>query len=167
MADDPDAPRGGAVGGMARMLALLGGAALLATAALSTWSVVQRWLTRQPVPGDFELVSLGSGIAVFGFLAYGTWTRSNILVDTFTTWLPRRAAQAVDAFWTLVWAGAAALLAERLLRGAVETRTSGTTTMVLGLPTWWAVALGSLGFAATAVAALWWAVRLGRGGAER
>jgi TRAP-type C4-dicarboxylate transport system permease small subunit len=115
------------------------------------------------VPGDFELVSLGSGLAVMGFLAHGTLRRTNILVDSFTGWLPRRVIRAMDAFWTLVWMGVATVLAERLFVGARELLRSGTTTMVLGLPTWWAVGLGALGFAATALAAGYWALRLARG----
>ena len=55
---------------------------LLGIALLTCWSVVQRWLTAQPVPGDFELVSIGSGVAVLGFLAWGTVRRANILVDS-------------------------------------------------------------------------------------
>ena len=110
-----------------------------------------------------ELVSLGSGVAVLGFLAWGTVRRASILVDTFTGWLPRRATALIDAFWMLVWAAVAALLAERLLQGARETLSSGTTTMVLGLPTWWAVGAGALAFAATALAALAWLPRLLRG----
>ena len=77
--------------------------------------------------------------------------------------MPRRVAGAVDAFWALAWAATAALLAERLLRGALDTLGSGTTTMVLGLPTWWAVGLGALAFAAAALAALAWVPRLFRG----
>jgi TRAP-type C4-dicarboxylate transport system permease small subunit len=165
MPEQPAPPRG-PVARLAAGLALVGGAVLLAMALLTTWSVLQRWITRQPVPGDFELVSLGSGLAVVGFLAYGTLMRTNIVVDSFTGWLPRGVTRAVDGVWMLVWAAAAAVLAERLLLGARETLRSGTTTMVLGLPTWWAVGLGALGFAAAALAALYWAARLlsGRGG---
>jgi TRAP-type C4-dicarboxylate transport system permease small subunit len=154
---------GGLIGRLGGLFALGGGVVLLGIALLTCWSVVQRWLTAQPVPGDFELVSLGSGVAVLGFLAWGTVRRASIVVDTFTGWLPRRAAGAVDAFWTLVWAGAAALLAERLFQGARETLRSGTTTMVLGLPTWWAVGVGALAFAAAALAALSLVPRLLRG----
>ena len=158
MSDAPPRPPGAAAR-LGAVLALAGGTALLGVALLTCWSVAQRWLTSRPVPGDFELVSLGSGVAVLGFLAWGTVRRSNIIVDSFTGWLPRRATGAMDAFWTLVWAAAAALLAERLLQGARETLASGTTTMVLGLPTWWAVGLGALGFAAAALAALAWLLR--------
>jgi TRAP-type C4-dicarboxylate transport system permease small subunit len=162
MADGPAPPRG-PVARLARMLALAGGAVLLATALLTTYSVVQRWLTAQPVPGDFELVSLGAGLSVMGFLAYGTLMRSNILVDSFSGWLPRRVTDLIDAFWMLVWVEVAALLAERLSVGAREMLRSGTTTMVLGLPTWWAVGVGALAFAATALAALASVPRLLRG----
>lgn len=158
----PTTPHG-ATARLGGALALAGGAVLLGIALLTCWSVAQRWLTSQPVPGDFELVSLGSGVAVFGCLAWGTVRRASILVDSFTGWLPRRATGAMDAFWMLVWAATAALLAERLLQGARETLASGTTTMVLGLSTWWAVGLGALAFAATVPAALAWVPRLLRG----
>ena len=160
----PPPPPPDATARAASVLGLAGGALLLAVALLTCWSVAQRFLTSQPVPGDFELVSIGSGVSVLLFLAWGTARRASIVVDTFTAWLPRRATAAIDAFWTLVWAAAAALLAERLLQGARETFASGTTTMVLGLPTWWAVGLGALAFAATALAALASMPRLLRGG---
>jgi TRAP-type C4-dicarboxylate transport system permease small subunit len=158
-ATEPAPPRG-PVARVAAGLAFAGGAVLLAVAGLTTASVLKRWLTSQPIPGDFELVSLGAGLTVMGFLAHGTLMRTNILVDSFTTWLPRRVTRAIDAAWMLVWCGVAAVLAERLLVGARDTLASGTTTMVLGLPTWWAVGLGAACFATTAAAALYWALRL-------
>jgi len=160
---EPASPPGGAIARLGLGLALAGGAILLGLAGLVTWSVLQRWLIGAPIPGDFELVSLGSGLAVFGFLAYGTLMRANILVDSFTQGLPARLRQGVDAAWMLLWAGVLAVLAVQLGRGAIETRGNGTTTMVLGLPTWWAMLLGALGFAAAALAALYWTARLGRG----
>ena len=163
MGDAPPPAPHGAVAQFGGALALAGGALLLGIALLTCWSVAQRWLTSQPVPGDFELVSLGSGVAVLAFLAWGTVRRASILVDSFTAWLPRRVVSAMDAFWMLVWAATAALLAERLLQGARETLASATTTMVLALPTWWAVGFGALAFAATALAAFAWLPRLLRG----
>lgn len=139
----------------ARILALAGGAALLSAALLTCVSVLLRWLTSQPVRGDFELVSLGSGLAVLGFLAWGTVQRANIFVDSFTGWLPARLNGIVDAFWSLVWAAAALLIAERMARGAWETWASGTRTIgLLGIPYWWAVGIGALCFALTGIAAL-------------
>ena len=148
----------------AAVLALLGGAVLLAAALLTTVSVTLRWFTSQPVKGDFELVSLGSGLAVLGFLAWATAQRANILVDSFTTWLPAWATAALDAFWSLVWAVATLLIAERMFQGALDTFRAGTRTMgLLALPYWWAVAVGSACFALTGLIALLAAPRLMRG----
>jgi TRAP-type C4-dicarboxylate transport system permease small subunit len=155
-------PRGLAVP-LATGLALAAGLVLLLAAGLSTASVLSRWILGQPIPGDFELVSIGSGLGAFGFLAYGTLARSNILVDTATTWLPVRLNRSIDAVWTLVWAVILLVLAERMAQGAVETLRSGTTTMVLGLSTWWAVGIGAACLGATALVALCWAGWLARG----
>jgi TRAP-type C4-dicarboxylate transport system permease small subunit len=158
-------PPRGPVATLARVLALAGGAVLMATALLTTTSVLLRWITDQPIRGDFELVSIGGGLAVMGFLAYGTLMRANILVDSFTTWLPARLLRWIDAFWMLVWAGCCALLAERVAVGAAETLASGTRTIgLLALPYWWAIGIGALCFAATALAALLWTWRLPRAG---
>lgn len=145
----------GLVPKIAAALALAGGAVLLATATLTTLSVLLRWLTGQPIKGDFELVSLGSGVAVLGFLAWGSVTRSNILVDSFTTWLPARANAVLDAFWSLAWAGTVLVIAERMARGALDSWANNMRTMgLLSLPFWWAIAFGALCFALAGIAAL-------------
>lgn len=149
---------------LARVLAFVGGASLLVAATVTTVSVLLRWLTSQPIRGDFEIVSIASGLGVVGFLAYGTLMRANILVDSFTTWLPRRVNGVIDAAWTLIWAALALWLAERLAVGALDTWRSGTRTIgLLAIPYWWAVGIGAVCFAATGLAALWWIPRLIRG----
>ncbi|MBR0680691.1 TRAP transporter small permease [Roseomonas eburnea] len=159
----PEPPRG-PIAHLATLFALGGGCLLLAVAVLTTVSVLLRWLTSQPVTGDVELVQIGGGLAVLGFLAYGTLMRANIFVDSFTTRLPRRLNQALDGFWNLVWGVAALVLAERMTVGAQEALFNRTTTFgLLGIPIWWAVAAGALGFAATGIAALHWSWRLARG----
>jgi TRAP-type C4-dicarboxylate transport system permease small subunit len=164
MSDHGEEPPGGAVGLLARALALAGGAVLIAAALLTTVSVLLRWATSQPIRGDFEMVSIGGGLAVMGFLAYGTLMRANILVDSFTGWLPTRARQAIDAVWMLVWVGCCALLAERMTVGALETLASGTRTIgLLALPYWWAIGICAFCFAATGLAGLPWVLRLLRG----
>lgn len=154
---------GGWIGWIIRLTAFVGGIALLASALLTTVSVLLRWTISQPIPGDFEMIAIGCGLAVAAFLGWGTLRRSNILVDSLTTFLPRRVTDAMDAFWMLVWAAIAFLLAERMTIGAIETFQNGTATMVLLLPTWWAVALGAFGLAIVVPAALLWAWRLAVG----
>lgn len=149
---------------LAERLALLGGLVLLATALLTVISVTSRWLAGQPVRGDFELVSLGSGVAVLSFLAWGSVTRANILVDSFTTWLPARVNGVIDAFWSLAWAAAALLIAARMWEGMFDTFRHGMRTMgLLALPYWWAIGIGALCFALTGVAAALAIPRLLRG----
>lgn len=160
---DAKAPRG-PVARLATGFAIAGGACLLGVAFLVSTSVLLRRLAGQPITGDIEMVQLGGGLAVLGFLAYGTLMRANIFVDSFTLWLPRRVTQAIDAFWNLVWGAVALVLAERMAVGASEALRSHTTTIgLLAVPIWWAIALGAACFAATGIAALYWVQRLARG----
>jgi len=139
----------------------MGGASLLVAGCVTTVSVLMRWLGGHPIKGDFEIVSIAAGVGVFGFLAYGTLARANIIVDSFTTWLPARVNGVLDAAWTLVWAAVMLWLAERVTIGAWDTWRSGTRTIgLLAIPYWWAVAIGALCFAATGLAALAWLPRL-------
>jgi TRAP-type C4-dicarboxylate transport system permease small subunit len=146
---------------IARALAFAGGASLLFAASVTTVSVLLRWTTSQPIRGDFEIVSIAAGVGVFGFLAHGTLMKANILVDSFTAWLPRSLNAAIDAAWTLVWAAVTLWLAERMAVGALDTLRSGTRTIgLLAIPYWWAIGVGALCFATTALVALWWVPRL-------
>lgn len=147
------------------MLAVAAGLLLLAAAALTVTSVLLRWITSQPVRGDFEMVSLGVGVAVLAFLPWGGLTRTHILVDSFTGWLPRRVLGLLDAFWSLALAAAFLVIAERMAQGAWETWKNGMRTIgLLALPYWWAVAIGAACFALAAIAALAWLPRLLRKG---
>ncbi len=139
--------------------------ALLGVAFMVSASVLLRWVAGAPIKGDIELVQIGGGLAVLGFLAQGTLMRANIFVDSFTTWLPARVNDAIDGFWNLVWGVVALVLAERMAVGAAEALASHTTTIgLLAVPLWWAIGLGAAGFAATGLAALYWVARLARGG---
>ena len=160
---DTQAPRG-PIARLATGFALASGLVLLAVALMVSASVLLRWLAGVPIKGDIELVQVGGGLAVLGFLAYGTLMRANIFVDSFTGWLPARLNQAIDGFWNLVWGVVALVLAERMGIGAIEALRSHTTTIgLLAVPLWWAIGLGAACFAATGLAALYWAQRLARG----
>jgi TRAP-type C4-dicarboxylate transport system permease small subunit len=157
-------PPAGAIAILARALAFLGGASLLVGGCVTTLSVLLRWTTDHPIRGDFEIVSIAAGIGIAGFLAYGTLMRANIIVDSFTTWLPPRITGLLDAFWMLVWAAVTLWLAERLVFGTWDIWRSGTRTIgLLAIPYWWAVGIVCLCFLATALAALLWVPRLLKG----
>ena len=123
-----------------RPLAIAGGLLMLAAAVMVTISVTMRWLTSQSVPGDIELVQIATALAVFTFLPLCQLHRGNIVVDTFTNWLPQAAQRGLDAFWDLVYAGMALVIAWRLVIGAYDTVSSNTVSMMLSLPVGWAIA---------------------------
>jgi TRAP-type C4-dicarboxylate transport system permease small subunit len=136
---------------LSEKVALAGGLILVAVAAMVTASVTIRspLIGGRGVPGDFELVQMGTAVAAFSYLALCQTRRGNIFVDTFTGWLPKRAQAALDALWDVAYSGAMALICWRLIIGAMGERASGTTTMVLGLPTW--IAIGACGLLAALV----------------
>jgi TRAP-type C4-dicarboxylate transport system permease small subunit len=146
--------RSGALDSLARVLAVLGGLLMLAVALLSTASVVLRWATTQPIQGDFEIVSIGGGLAVFLCLPWAQRCGANIMVDSFTTKAPGWFNRALDGLWSLVFGGVCVVLAWRMTLGAQDTIGSGTVSMVLSLPYGWAMALAAGCFAVTAVVAL-------------
>jgi TRAP-type C4-dicarboxylate transport system permease small subunit len=122
-------------------IAILGGLLSLCIAGLVVVSVIGRKFFDSPVNGDFEMVQMGTAVSIFSFLAYCQARRGNIVVDTFTTWLPRRATDFIDAFWDLVYAGMMGLIAACLTAGVLEHYRSGQTTMLLQLIVWPALAL--------------------------
>jgi TRAP-type C4-dicarboxylate transport system permease small subunit len=149
-----------ALAAVTRPLAVLGGLLMLATAAMVVVSVVMRWLFSNSISGDIELVQIATALAVFSFLPLCQLHRGNIMVDTFTWWLPPRAQAALDALWDLVYAGFAAMLAWRLGLGAYDTVRSNTVSMMLGLPIGWAIAACAAMAALLAVVSVWTAIKL-------
>lgn len=145
---------------VSRAIGLAGGLLALGVAALVTASVLRRWLFDQSIPGDFEFVQMATAVAVFAFLPLCQAQRGNIVVDTFTTRLSAAARNRLDAAWDLVYAAMMALLAIGLLRGAQDALGNGTTTMVLGLPIWPAIAASAVLCAVLVIVTLIGAIRL-------
>ena len=140
---------------LTRPLAIAGGLLMLGVACMVLVSVVMRWLINYSVPGDIELVQIGTALAVFSFLPLCQAHRGNIMVDTFTSRLPPGVQRGLDALWDVVYAAMMAIIAWRLAIGAYDTVRSNTVSMMLGLPTGWAIA------ACAAMATLLAAVALG------
>jgi TRAP-type C4-dicarboxylate transport system permease small subunit len=125
-----------AIGRITLWVAVLGGAISVASALLVTASVTLRWLGYGAINGDFELVQMGVALSVFCFLPLTQARQGNIVVDTFTGWLPARANRTIDAFWDFVYAAFMALIAWCLMNGARDALSSGLNSAMLGLPLW-------------------------------
>jgi TRAP-type C4-dicarboxylate transport system permease small subunit len=148
---------------IAKALALVGGVVAIAVAVIVATSILGRWLFSAPIPGDFELVQMGTAVAVFAFLPYCQIVRGNIVVDTFTAHLPARLRGRMDALWDGVFAAAMALVAACLTRGTLDTFSSQEVSMVLRIPVWPGVAFGALSSAFLAVVSVASAYSLLRG----
>lgn len=141
-------------------IAVLGGLLALAVAMLATASVVMRWLFDAPIDGDFEYVKMATAVAVFAYLPYTQARRGNVMVDTFTGWLPEAARNLLDAFWDLVFAGLLGYLAYCLFFGTIAAFVSGETTMQRQLVLWPSIALCTLLAALLAMTAVATALHL-------
>ncbi|MEX1168486.1 MAG: TRAP transporter small permease [Hydrogenophaga sp.] len=133
---------------LARWTALFGGVLLVALTLMVVASVVGRALIGVglgPVPGDFELVEAGVGIAIFFFMPWCYLRGGHATVDLLHMHLPRWAQKAIDSIsdvlMTLVWL----MLTWRLWEGLVEKKEYMETTFILQMPVWWAYALCFVG----------------------
>ncbi len=133
-------PRSVAVPGwlaaLCRFFAAIGGLTLLAMMLMTVTSIILRGTTGRPIPGDFEMVELGSAIAIFCFLPWCQVTGGNVLVDFFTQKTGARVNHLLEALGDLLYLLIAALLLWRLSHGAMEMRQYNEQTMVLRLPVW-------------------------------
>jgi TRAP-type C4-dicarboxylate transport system permease small subunit len=118
----PADPVGRALFKLCRALAILGGVLCCFTAVLVTVSVIGRYLFSAPVPGDYDLVGIIAGCAVFTFLPYCQLVRGNVVVDFFTTNISARGKASLDAMGSLFYLAVAAVFTWRMYYGMLEMR---------------------------------------------
>lgn len=124
--------------GICKIVAAAGGLVLLAITVITVVSVVGRTLFNTPLPGDFELIELGSAIAIFAFLPYCQIRKGNVIVDFFTAGASPATTHLLSAVGDLIFMLIAGLLTWRLIYGALDFFEYTEQTMVLRLPIWWA-----------------------------
>ena len=139
---------------LARLSALLAGALVCFMVLLTSMSIIGRETIGRTITGDFELVALATGAAVGLFMPLCQLHRGNIVVDVFTSRAPRAFNDALDRIGALLLGLACALLAWRAALGGLSSWNSNSSTMLLGVPEWWAYAPMVPGFALTAVIGL-------------
>jgi TRAP-type C4-dicarboxylate transport system permease small subunit len=137
----PADPAGRALFAISRALAVIGGLLACVVAVLVSVSVTGRYLFSAPIPGDYDVVGIISGCAVFCFLPYCQMIRGNVAVDFFTNGLPVRGKAALDAFGSLLYLVIAALFTWRLYHGAVELHDSNAVLAAFNFFRWWTVPL--------------------------
>jgi len=135
----PTDPVGRALFGISSFLAVLGGLLCFFTAAMITASVTGRYLFAAPVPGDWDLIGIICGTAVFAFLPYCQLTRCNVVVDFFTENMAPRGKALLDSFGTLLYLLIAAMFTWRLYYGGWELYQSSEVLAAFNFYRWWTV----------------------------
>jgi TRAP-type C4-dicarboxylate transport system permease small subunit len=136
----PDALIGRLLTKICRFFAFCGGVMLILMALMSLGSIVGRTLFDKPILGDYELVQMMSAIAVAMSLPFCQMIRGHIIVDFFTTGMPRKVNKTLDIIASLVLSVAGFVFAWRISVGMLELQGNGDASMLLNLPTWWGYA---------------------------
>jgi TRAP-type C4-dicarboxylate transport system permease small subunit len=144
-------------------LAIAGGALMVALIAMVVASILGRGLFSAPISGDFELVAMGTGIAVSLALPYCHINRGNVIVDLFLARAPLAVRVGCDVLGSLLLAVLAAVLAWRTVLGATDMIAYREVTIILAIPVWWAFPFVILSLGLLAVCALYTAWRDARG----
>ena len=141
-------------GAVTRALALVGGVFLLLAIAITLMSVIGRYAFGMPVPGDYELIEITCAVGVFLFFPYTQAVNGNIAAEFFTSGLSERWRRILDIGNDGIFTLVAMLLTWRLAAGLVEKFDSGASTVLIGIPFWWAYSVAVLSMFLLVVACL-------------
>ena len=136
---------GARIEAISKALATLGGLVLIFLALLTLLSILGRqllFLGLGPVPGDFEIMEIGCGFAVFSFLPWCQVQAGHAVVDIFVVKLGVRINSFLELLWNATMMSASGLIAWRMYEGALEKKISEETTLILQIPLWIGYAAG-------------------------
>ena len=143
-----------------RWFALAGSFIAMLVAAMSVYSIIGRALLSKPLFGDVEITQLGIAASISLCLPWCQLHQGNILVDFFTQTTSARTRQILDSAGAFLLAAMCVLLAWRTMMGAIAVKEVSETSMILGLPMWWAYASLAPGLLLSALVAVWQAALL-------
>ena len=133
---------------LARWLAVVGGALLTVLMVVVVVSVSGRALLDfglGPVPGDFELVEMGTAVVVFFFLPWCYLRNGHAMVDLAYMHFPRSLQRTVTVLSDLLMLLAWLVLTWRLGIATGEKYAEQETTFILQWPLWVGYAAGLFG----------------------
>lgn len=136
---------------LCRWLAVSGGLVLMAVMLMTVASVVKRGILGAPIPGDYEMVELGSAVLIACFLPWCQITGGNVLVDFFTMKAGPRVNHLLEAVGDLIYLLIGLLILWRMWHGVVEMRGYAEQSMVLRIPVWISAAMMLPAFAVLAL----------------
>jgi TRAP-type C4-dicarboxylate transport system permease small subunit len=134
--------------------AAAGSAIALAVGVMTAVSVVGRAFFKSPIQGDIELTQLGIALSISLCIPWCQLRGANIIVDFFTQKLSTKKQGLLDAVGAVLVALMCLLLAWRTGVGAIAVREAQESSMIIGLPMWWAYASLAPGLALGGLVAL-------------
>ncbi len=135
----PDGAFGRVLFGIAKALAVFGGVLSCIMATVVAISVFGRYAFSAPINGDYDIVGILSGCAIFAFLPYCQLVRGNVLADFFTQRAPDRVKAALDAFGNMLFLIAMILFTWRLYHGMLEMQQSSEQIAAFAFYRWWTI----------------------------
>ncbi len=135
----PAGAAGRALHKLANGLAVIGGVLSCVMAAVVTVSVAGRYAASAPINGDYDIVGILCGCAIFAFLPYCQLHRGNVLADFFTQKASERTKAALDAFGNVLFLLAIIMFTWRLYYGMLELRQSAEQISAFAFYRWWTI----------------------------
>jgi len=143
-----------------RLAAITGGLIIAALSLMTVASIVGRWASSLPlisdmaalswigpVTGDYEMVEMGTAIAVFLFLPYCHLRGGHVTVDILVMRAPRCVQYLLAFVAEVLFLVVAGVMTWRLYHGLLDKQRYMETSMLLGIPLWWGYVGGIIGFA--------------------
>ena len=121
---------------LAYILAILGGIILVIVILINFISILSRIIFLNPLVGDFELVEIGSAIAISSFLPLCHLKKGNVIVDFITAKLNFKKIAFLDCISSVIYGLIALFFTWRMFFGANDMYNYQEETMLLQFPIW-------------------------------
>lgn len=153
-----------AVDTLARLLALAGGAVLIALIVLTCVSIAGRALLPfdlglGPIRGIYDYTEIGMAMAIFAFLPIAQLREAHARVDLFGTMMPAALNLALDLLFNIAMLVVAAVGTWRLWLGMQDKLRFGETTLIAQIPVWQGYAAALVGAAGFVIVAAFCVLR--------
>tara|TARA_Y100000766_G_scaffold280385_1_gene290133 strand:- start:579 stop:1085 length:507 start_codon:yes stop_codon:yes gene_type:complete len=119
---------------LAYILAILGGIILVIVILINFVSILSRIIFLNPLVGDFELVEIGSAIAISSFLPLCHLKKGNVIVDFITAKLNFKKIAFLDCVSSVFYGLIALFFTWRMFFGAKDMYNYQEETMLLQFP---------------------------------
>jgi TRAP-type C4-dicarboxylate transport system permease small subunit len=130
----------------ARAFAVCAGIMLCLLALVVVLSILGRLFFLMPVPGDFEIVGIGTAIAIFLCLPYCQLKKGHVAVDVFLSHVSHKVQQRFDALAGIIFGLLSLLFAWQMMQGFNDMFTQHDISMIVGIPLWVAFPFGVASF---------------------